>query len=186
MKAIPMFQVCPRHNLLDDCDDCGDPYALSRSHISKFHPVLSPPVLIREGTFRRDGSIVRFTHDLLKSYGIEWVQNPISEASYAAFPESVFTACIFDVALNVSDICVGSTWRTESRSRLVPFTRSLQTIEFKVVAFRDLSSNNGMPSFASLMLQPFQPFENEMCAFNMKCMSMIVSLLCGACAQLTD
>ena len=110
-----------------------------------------------QGTARRDGSVVRFVTNLLESYGIQWVEVPITQASRAFSPSSSFTACVHDVALNNTDICAGSVWPFEYRRRLAHFTSSLKSVPFFVIAKR--KEGGGKDSFSELIKRPFLPFD---------------------------
>ena len=105
---------------------------------------------------RRDGSIPRYVSRLLQTYSIAWEEVPISASSRAFSPDSSFTACIHDVALNNTDICAASTWVFESRARLAEFTSPIEAVEFFVIA---PISQKATFTFFSLLLRPFMPFD---------------------------
>lgn len=108
------------------------------------------------GTSRRDGSIVRFADRLLSKYSIPWVEVDISQTSRAYSPTSSFTACVHDVALNNTDLCIGSFWASEFRRRLSDFTAAIDSTRFFVIAPKQRQA-----SFNALDLlgQPFFPFD---------------------------
>ena len=118
-----------------------------------------------QGTSRRGGSVVRYMTSLLSQppplgLGLEWEEVPIPQASYDAYPSSSFTACCHSVAINSTDLCIGSIWLFEFRQRLAPFTgaifqASMKVIAKKVPAGADLS-------FSEMMYQPFSPFDGGM------------------------
>lgn len=64
-----------------------------------------------------------------------------------------------DVALNNTDICVGSTWVTESRRRIAPFTSSIKNIGIHVITKRNDASDL---TIGALLYQPFKPFSNTL------------------------
>ena len=104
---------------------------------------------------RRDGSIPRYVSRLLQEYNIAWEEVPISASSLAFSPHSSGTACVHDVALNNTDICVASTWVFEYRSRLAGFTSPIEAVEMFVIA--PLSQRT--TSVSDLLLRPFEPFD---------------------------
>ena len=112
------------------------------------------------GTARRDGSVVRFVDRVLTDLGMEWVVVPISAASRAFSPDSSFTACVHDVALNSTDICVGSVWPFEHRRRLTHFTSSLQSLGMHLVV--KVKPPGESRTFVSLLSRPFSPFDMGM------------------------
>ena len=64
--------------------------------------------------YGKHGHALTFMEDVLESLGIysfDFV--PRSEDSLAFSPGSSFTACIHDIALNNTDVCVGNFWTTE-------------------------------------------------------------------------
>ena len=88
------------------------------------------------GTSSRDGSIVRFVTDLFDRHGVPWEEVQITPESRVYSPDSSFTACVHDVALNVTDVCVGSFWAFEFRRRLADFTSSVEMADLYVIAPR--------------------------------------------------
>ena len=56
------------------------------------------------GTANRDGSILRFMTSLLSKYGMNWDFVDVSRAAQEQHPESMWTACTYDVALNNTDL----------------------------------------------------------------------------------
>ena len=125
-----------------------------------------------QGTSYRDGSIVRFVTDILNmprpgDAPLPWVEVPITPESRAYSPSSSFTACVHDVALNNTDICVGSFWAFEFRRRLAAFTSPIENVRFYVIA----RQRNMAQMFDQLLLRPFVPFTPLMWA------SMFVALI---------
>ena len=115
------------------------------------------------GTSMRDGSIVRFVTDILDMprpgrAALPWVEVPISDESRAYSPSSSFTACVHDVALNNTDICVGSFWAFEFRRRLAAFTTSIENVRLYVIA-KQRPPNQMLDV---LMARPFIPFSWDM------------------------
>ena len=115
------------------------------------------------GTSRRDGSIPRFIlgeAGVLHEFGFDWEETPISAASRAFSPDSSYTACAHDIAINNTDICVGPFWTFEYRQRLTDFTFAFEQQRIKVVAFQV----TGAKAFdaSELLYRPFMPFSLAM------------------------
>lgn len=109
------------------------------------------------GGTARDGSIVRLFAQLMLDYGMNWVEVPVSAESKAFSPKSSFTACVHEVALNGTDICVGNFWPTADRQRLASFTIPIYNDEFKLVVMAgDNTTANG--GFAQLFAKAVEPF----------------------------
>ena len=86
----------------------------------------------------KTGSVVEFVDFILREYDIEPTVVPISAASLAFSPKSSFTACVHEVVLGGTDLCVGNFWPTfERRSLGGTFTNALYMDQFRVVAFVD-------------------------------------------------
>ena len=113
------------------------------------------------GTSRRDGSIVRFAVGLLANLSIPWVEVPISPESRDYSPLSSFTACTHDIALDNTDLCVGSFWPFPYRRELSDFTAQIEMAEFHVVAPRQSISSSSI-SLDVLLFRPFLPFTGRM------------------------
>jgi len=110
-------------------------------------------------TFRRDGSIVRFAQSIFEKFGLDWEQVPISEESSKAYNASTFDACMHDVSLNNTDICVGSVWPFEFRRQISSFTTSISTLGLRLVVKK---KNEGSLSFKERLKQPFKPFSSAL------------------------
>ena len=120
-----------------------------------------------EGTSLRDGSIPRFFAQLLDEVGLAWVEVNITAESRAYSPDSSFTACVHDVALNNTDLCWGSFWAFEYRRRLSPFTAALEHVGMYVIAPRasdDEGSLVNLDELRAVLGKPFTPFVIELWA----------------------
>lgn len=42
--------------------------------------------------------------------GIDWIVKDITNASLVMSPQSSFTACVNDIAVNETDLCIGDFW----------------------------------------------------------------------------
>ena len=108
------------------------------------------------GGTRRDGSVVRFFAQLAQDYGATWREVPISAASRTFSPQSSFTACVHELALNATDLCIGNFWPTADRQRLVSFTVPIYTDEFRLVVPK-VNTTKGLDVILVLGA-PFEPF----------------------------
>ena len=106
----------------------------------------------------KDGSVVKFITDLLLERSVTWKEVPITGAS-RDYSSSSFQACIHDVALNATDLCVGSTWAFENRRRLVDFTGDITASNLRLLVKLQSSDYN---SFSQKIKQPFAPFTAKM------------------------
>lgn len=107
------------------------------------------------GGTQRDGSMVRFWDQLANDYSITWQEVPVSAASSAFSPQSSFTACVHELALNATDLCIGNFWPTAERQRLASFSIPIYSDEFKLVVAR---SNETTLWDISTLYKPFEPF----------------------------
>ena len=78
----------------------------------------------------------------------------LSNASLDRFPLSTYTACVHDVALNRTDLCIGDFWRTSDRLLMAPFTDNL----FQDLFYLVTPELEGRTTLEYLMA-PFRPFE---------------------------
>ena len=82
----------------------------------------------------RHGSVVDFFDTMMKDYGItrfEVVE--VSAASAAKFPESSFSACVHEVALGTTDVCIGNFWPTLERRLMASFTTGIYQDNFHMI-----------------------------------------------------
>lgn len=108
------------------------------------------------GTSRRDGAIPRFFTHVLAEYNVPWTEVATTSEALRA-TGSAWTGCIYDVALNSTDICLGSTWAFEERRRLAPFTATLTSARLHLVV-RSTDIQDDASVFLSMIAQPFMPF----------------------------
>ena len=64
---------------------------------------------------KKRGSVVEFMHDIWSHYNIQLEVVPVSTSSMQYSPGSSFTACVHEVALNNTDLCIGNFWETVVR-----------------------------------------------------------------------
>lgn len=102
---------------------------------------------------RKAGSVVSFAHDALRSIGAEWEVVTVSNSSSDAFPLSSFTACVHEVALNRTDMCIGNFWSTPTRRVMASFSAEIYQDLFFLVSF-----DGGRQSLTQQLARPFEPF----------------------------
>lgn len=83
----------------------------------------------------KKGAVVDFMRDISVEGKFTWTRQDISQASRDLFSSS-YTACTHDVALNATDLCIGSFWTTTERLLMTPFTANFNENEFKLVTFK--------------------------------------------------
>ena len=115
-------------------------------------------------TFREFGKVghaVEFMEDVLNSnrvYNFEIVEK--SEDSAVFSPGSSFTACIHDIALNNTDICVGNFWMTEARQLIknFRFTSSTYQDNFYLISRKTDAGSAvlDLKWLAGLAVEPFE------------------------------
>jgi hypothetical protein len=108
----------------------------------------------------KDGSTVRFFAALAAEYNMTWSEVSVSDESRTFSPSSSFTACVHELALNSTDVCVGNFWPTPTRRRIASFTADLYTDDFHLIALKDnsTSTGGGVVQFFSLMIDPFDGY----------------------------
>ena len=111
-----------------------------------------------------DGSLIgvmpEYLRSILQESGIEIVETEISATAHKVAKEllmdNVFDACIYDVALNNTDICVVDYWATDQRARVAPFTASVLEDQFYLV--KVASDDDHSLSFGAAVERTFKPF----------------------------
>jgi hypothetical protein len=68
---------------------------------------------------QRKGSFLDFFRRVCDQFKIKWELVPLSKASQAYSPASSFTACVNDVAVGRTDVCVADFWDTPERRKLL-------------------------------------------------------------------
>lgn len=104
---------------------------------------------------RRDGSVLQFFANTMTAHGMQWVVAEVSPSS-RNFASSSFTACVHEVALNLTDVCVGNIWPTAKRRRLAAFSSYIYQDAFYAISFR-VGDTTTLPMAAALAA-PFRPF----------------------------
>ena len=105
------------------------------------------------GTASWDGSLVALFKDIAQEAGFSWTFQNNSDASTAWAAEnkkgSSYWACVHDIAINNTDICVGSFFVIPARRALAPFTVAMQTIPYKLLVKKVASE-----SFWDILTKP--------------------------------
>jgi hypothetical protein len=101
---------------------------------------------------QKDGSFVQFARQMALDAGFTWEVRNVSKASKSRYSSS-FTACVHDIALGETDLCIGNFWTTPERLLLTSFTPALYEDEFRLIA-----PMSAKPDFVQILLGPFKPF----------------------------
>lgn len=101
----------------------------------------------------KQGSTVHFMQDVAADAGFTWSVHPVSEISSSKYL-STYTACVHEVALNQTDLCIGTFWINNERLLMSSFTRSLGEDHFRLIVPTEIKESDLMTS----MVSPFLPF----------------------------
>mmetsp|Transcript_24971 Transcript_24971/g.37357 ORF Transcript_24971/g.37357 Transcript_24971/m.37357 type:complete len:603 (+) Transcript_24971:222-2030(+) len=116
------------------------------------------------------GSDDGHTAGLAKLHNFTWEVKPISNNSLGRYSSS-YTACVHEVALNETDMCIGAFWTTSERLLLTPFTTVIYSDSFYLVSFKDSQRD-----FLDTFLTPLAPFTNDAWMW----LSLVVLYMAGA------
>jgi hypothetical protein len=106
----------------------------------------------------KDGSVVAFVEQIAREVGFSTEVRPVSAASRSRFASS-FTACVHEVALNATDLCVGNFWVTTERLLLAPFSSSIYQDEFVlIVRAHKQDDRNDLEKLQHMLFIPFRSF----------------------------
>ena len=161
-QLVYSYETCGNVN---EFSDDGRTQELNNKHLRVSFPgasgsgytIVATPDGQGIGGSNRDGSVVRFFAAIAQEYNISWSVVPVSEESKAFSPSSSFTACVHELALNATDICVGNFWPTPSRRRIASFTSDIYSDDFHLVVrmANGTSTASGLAQYFSLMINPF-------------------------------
>ena len=84
----------------------GNTYRITFSEDSDDNVVLYTNV----STGDRDGTIIRFLHEVSNATGFGMYYQNLSEAALERYPTDTYLACEYDLTLGNTDICVGPFW----------------------------------------------------------------------------
>ena len=102
-----------------------------------------------ETTGQKDGSIVQFMKDVASAAGFGMYEVKLSDVSRAEHVENSYRACMLDVELGVTDICIGPFWKQYEDTI---FSNSMFADEFYLVVPRVEEST------LELLMTPILPF----------------------------
>jgi hypothetical protein len=78
---------------------------------------------------------------IFREYSVNWVVKPISNSSKAFSPNSSYTACVHDVAIGETDMCIGEFWTNNERISIMEqegaFSTTVTQDDFYLVATRE-------------------------------------------------
>ena len=100
----------------------------------------------------KDGSVVQFMKDLAQDVGFTWEVHPVGNWSRARYSSS-YTACVHEVALGLTDMCIGNFWMTAERMTLASFSPALYNDEFKLLVKEDKTID-----YIEMIKKPALPF----------------------------
>lgn len=103
------------------------------------------------------GSFVKFVFDTLTEYGVKWYYVPVSPSSKIASPESSYTACVHEIALGNTDLCVGPFWVTAERRAMATFTATVDLDYMHVILPRKRDKGHGHSVWADFWCTPGPP-----------------------------
>ena len=89
--------------------------------------------ILTDSSGYKQGSYVEFMNRLAKEYGFRFVAQEVSSTSKAMFASSSFTACVHDVAINHTDLCIGNFWLTSERRGLTTMSAPISADDFYLV-----------------------------------------------------
>lgn len=127
--------------------------------------------LVNNGNGDVSGSFPDFWDRIISNYSIDIELVNISQQSFEEFPLSSYSACVHEVALNNTDICIADHFMTVERRALSTFVSTIYDASFKVISFKT-ETESGVKGLQN----PLEVFEWEVW------FSVFVSLIYGALA----
>jgi len=103
---------------------------------------------------KKTGSFPTFMQGIFDRFNMTMEIVPVSEKSKERSPKSSFTACVHEVALNSTDLCIGNFWSTSQRRLMAAFTSEVYQDLFYLVA---PASEEGLVEMMGSPLRPFVP-----------------------------
>jgi len=116
--------------------------------------------MINNGDGDVEGSFPLFFDRIFEEHGIEKIFTPISQTSFDLFPLSSYSACVHEVALGNTDICVADHFSTSERRAMSTFVATIYDANLKVLSkinvqgdrsVKQLFENNPVEVFDSLV-----------------------------------
>ena len=102
-----------------------------------------------ENSARKSGSIIEFMNDVAAEAGFGMYEQAISKESLAIYPNSTYNACLNDLLISNTDICIGPFWKTDENPG---YSQSLFSDTFYLIV-PEVSSD-----FFTLLITPFASF----------------------------
>lgn len=132
----------------------------SHGDVGTFYTVSQTQAGTGFGETDYNGAVVELFYDhVVHPYNLKVEIVETSEVALRSSPQSNFTACVYDVARGVTDICVGNFWETSYRRQLADFTASFWIDKFVVVARRQQTIDKSL--FVRMIESSFKPFSLE-------------------------
>mmetsp|Transcript_11405 Transcript_11405/g.22003 ORF Transcript_11405/g.22003 Transcript_11405/m.22003 type:complete len:555 (+) Transcript_11405:91-1755(+) len=100
----------------------------------------------------------QFMFRVFDAHNVTFQEVPISNESRRIFPNSNCSACVHEVALNGTDICMTPMWETTQRLKLNEFTVQVDHDVFYLVV-KVKTKANGSESWLHALQKTFAPFE---------------------------
>jgi hypothetical protein len=104
----------------------------------------------------QSGAIPDFVLGVLERAGVAWRVVPLSAAARAAWSNE-WNACVYEVALNGTDLCLSDFWVTKDREVLTQFSSSVAVDDFYLATF---SASESL-AFIDMVMRIFEPFSPE-------------------------
>ena len=151
------YETC---GFLNSYDDNHILKALSSRTLRVAYAGHYPPFVIIEEDGSVDGVWTRFSQRIFDEYSVDVTYRAVSADSLAAFPLSLYSACVHDIGLGRLDMCIGPTWPLSFRRAMpnVAFTAPLFDDELSVVAKRGRQSDSAL----DILRAPFRPFSSAL------------------------
>ena len=125
-----------------------------------------------------EGAYPEFVLHLLHSHGFTFTFVPISQRSRSQYLSS-YTACVLDVALNNTDLCVGGHWATDERLAMTTFTSQIDMDSFSLLGQRSGSDSAGTLSMGESLREVCALYTSGMCARAVSFVGMPKRAPCG-------
>jgi hypothetical protein len=96
---------------------------------------------------------------LAEMYGFSYQFQDLTQTSREEYPQSSFTACVHDVSINHTDLCIANFWTTAQRQELTPMTAAISADDFYLITKRkgDLTFIQQVQYGMKKVFQPLSP-----------------------------
>eukprot|EP00403_Amphidinium_massartii_P030779 CAMPEP_0178396624 /NCGR_PEP_ID=MMETSP0689_2-20121128/13823_1 /TAXON_ID=160604 /ORGANISM="Amphidinium massartii, Strain CS-259" /LENGTH=698 /DNA_ID=CAMNT_0020017301 /DNA_START=32 /DNA_END=2126 /DNA_ORIENTATION=+ len=136
---------------LDEYTEISHTSALAMRTLGSPTPALRPVYTIVNIDNHWQGAFVDFTQEIWDTLRVTPQVVQVSDASLSRF-SSKFSACVHEVALNRTDLCIGNFWDTPQRLLMASFTGHIYQDAFYLISFRDDEQ-----TLADILAAPFRP-----------------------------